>query len=209
MRHIQKATEPPSFAHWKRHGDEGWDPGWGDFDGKPIKQAVKQALLAEQGHLCCYCETRVDEVNGHIEHIEARHRRPELALSYGNMLYCCPETPKGRPTTCGHARKPDDPVPVSPLEADCESRFRYTATGDMFPRDENDRAAADTVRILNLNEPTLRRRRAEVYREVVDSQGAVSAAEFRRWIEVELQRDEKGWLTPFWATKRYVANTVE
>lgn len=208
MRHIEKTAEPADFTEWKQQGDENWNPGWADFDTRPIKQTVKRALLDEQGFLCCYCEVRVDEDHGHIEHIETRHKRPDLALLYTNMLYCCPDTPRGQPTTCGHARKPDDPVPVSPLDADCESRFVYTGTGDMLPRDESDADAGETVRILNLNEPTLRRLRAGVYQEVADAQRDSSAEEFRRWMEIELQRDQWGRFSPFWATKRYVAETA-
>ena len=209
MRHIEKTAEPPSLTQWKHQGDENWNPGWGDFDTRPIEQIVKQLLLQEQGFLCCYCEIRVDQNRGHIEHIQPRHSHPELALEYGDMLYCCPETPRGRPTTCGHARKPNDPVPVSPLDADCESRFRYAETGEMLARDENDQAAKSTIRILNLNEATLRRSRAEVYQEVADARREVSAEEFRRWLDLELQRDSEGRLNPFWATKRYVSETVE
>lgn len=78
----------------------------------------------------------------------------------------------------------------------------------MFARDGNDRATEETVRILNLNEPTLQRGRAEVYQEVADARREVSAEEFRRWLHLELQRDTEGRLNPFWATKRYVAETV-
>ncbi len=208
MRHIEKAEEPASFTKWKEQGDENWDPGWAEFDGAPIKQTVKQALLQEQGYLCCYCEIRVDEEHGHIEHIHARHSHPDLELIYTNLLYCCPETPRGQPTTCGHARGPNDPVPVSPLNVDCEARFLYTEAGEMLPRDEDDADTRETVRILNLNEPTLRRFRAGVYQEVADAQQDFSTDEFRRWIDIELQRDEDERLKPFWATKRYVAETI-
>jgi hypothetical protein len=78
----------------------------------------------------------------------------------------------------------------------------------MLARDENDHAAEKTVQILNLNEPTLRRARAGVYQEVADARREVSAEEFRRWLDLELQRDAEGRLNPFWATKRYVAKTV-
>jgi len=208
MRHIQKEEEPPDFTLWKEQGDENWNPGWGDFDARPIKQTVRRALLQEQGYLCCYCEIRVDENRGHIEHIQARHSRPDLDLIYKNMLYCCPETPRGMPTTCGHARRPDDPVPVSPLNVDCEARFLYTAEGKMLPRNESDADAEETVRILNLNEPTLRRHRAAVCQEVAEAERDLSTDEFRRWVHMELQRDEHGRLNPFWATKRYLAETT-
>jgi len=205
MRHIQKMEEPADFTQWKEQGDENWNPGWADFDGRQIKQTVRRALLQEQCYLCCYCEMRVDERRGHIEHIEPRHSRPDLELTYTNMLYCCPETPRGKPTTCGHARGPNDPVPVSPLNVDCETRFLYTEAGEMLPRNESDADAGETVRILNLNEPTLRRLRAGVYQEVAEAERDLSTEEFRRWMDIELRRDEQERLNPFWATKRYAA----
>ncbi len=222
MRHIQKGSEPVAFTKWKTQGDANWNPGWEDFDGRSIKQAVKQALLVEQGYLCCYCEDRVcadrdDNQNqnqfdkkrvGHIEHIEARHKHPDLALAYENMVYSCGETDKGKPTTCGHARKPDDPVPVSPLQPDCESRFVYTVAGKMLPRKKDDFDARDTIRILNLNESLLRRFRAVVYQAIADGHRELSPDQFRHWLALELQRDTDNMLNPFWSTKRYVAETL-
>lgn len=220
MRYIQKGNEPAAFTEWKTQGDGNWDPGWLDFDGRPIKQVVAQALLDEQGYLCCYCEMRVgvdvgtetkhgeSKSKGHIEHIDPRHKRPDLALTYENLVYSCGETDRGEPTTCGHARKPDDPVPVSPLQPDCESRFLYTANGRMVPRGEYDEAARETVRILKLNEKLLRDSRAEVYQEVEEASEELSPGEFERWMDVELGRDSSNMLKPFWGTKRYLRETM-
>ena len=208
MRYIEKGCEPPAFTGWKTQGDANWAPVWRDFDGQPIKQVVKRALLADQGYLCCYCEIRTDEGSGHIEHVEPRSKRHDLELVYENLLYCCAETPKGRPTTCGHARKRDDPVPVSPLQPDCESRFLYTELGEMLPRKEHDFDARETVRILKLNEKLLRDARAGVYQEVVRARDELSPDEFRRWMGIELQRDANKMLNPFWGTKRYLAERI-
>lgn len=208
MRHIRKDREPVAFTQWKTQGEDEWNPGWEDFDGRPIKQVVKQALLDEQGYLCCYCEKRADEDTGHIEHLAPRHTHPDLQLAYENLLYCCAETPKGQPVTCGHARKPDDPVPVSPVQPECESRFLYTELGEMLPRNEDDFDARETVRILRLNEVLLRHSRAVVYQEIVDANDKLSPAEFRRWMDLELQRDANNMLTPYWGTKRYVMETL-
>ncbi len=208
MRHIRKDRKPVAFIQWKTQGDANWNPGWKDFDGRPIKQVVKQALLDEQGYLCCYCEVRTDQGTGHIEHLAPRHTHPDLQLAYENLLYCCGETPKGQPTTCGHARRPDDPVPVSPLQPDCESRFLYTELGEMLPRNEEDFDARETVRILKLNEKLLRDVRAEVYQEVIQANEEYSPDEFRRWMDIELQRDANNMLQPYWGTKRYVMETM-
>ena len=207
MRYIEKAG-PDEFTEWKDQGDANWDPGWDDFDGKPIKQVVKRALLNEQGYLCCYCEDRVDEEHGHIEHLKPREHYKESALNYENLLYSCREMPKGVPSTCGHARKHNEPVPVSPLNPDCESRFIYNEIGEIQPRDKNDHEAAETIRILNLNAFSLRDARAEIYEEVASKCAVCSVETFGEWISDELSRDEHNRLTPFWGTKKYVANRM-
>jgi uncharacterized protein (TIGR02646 family) len=207
MRHIEKAAEPVEFTQWKVGEEESWNPGWEDFDTRPIKQAVKEALLVEQGYLCCYCEKRIDEregeEKGHIEHLKPRHAHPELDLAYGNLMFSC-SGDNGRPPTCGHA-KGGQFLPVSPLNHDCESRFLYTRMGEMRPYDEDDMAASNTIRILNLNSSRLCRERARVYKVIEEGRQGLSAEEFSEWIEIELSRDEHNRLTPFWTTKRYVA----
>jgi hypothetical protein len=46
MKHIVKNPEPTEFIEWKEEWRcNGIEPGWGEFDGKPIKQTVKAALL--------------------------------------------------------------------------------------------------------------------------------------------------------------------
>jgi len=58
MKHIEKQRQPQAFTDWKACANENWRPTYDKLSGEP-KRAVKAALMAEQGHLCCYCERRL------------------------------------------------------------------------------------------------------------------------------------------------------
>jgi hypothetical protein len=65
MKHIVKQHEPKAFANWKALANDDWQPTYGDLSGE-AKKAVKSALMAEQGYICCYCERRLTEEDSHI-----------------------------------------------------------------------------------------------------------------------------------------------
>ena len=50
MKHITKQAEPQEFRDWKAKANADWQPTYDDLRGAE-KQAVKQALMAEQGFL--------------------------------------------------------------------------------------------------------------------------------------------------------------
>jgi len=212
MKYIVKNPEPTAFIDWK----EDWDsmkPGWSEFkqgtkqtDGTSINHKVKAALLEEQGGLCCFCESRVGMESGHIAHLHARSKCPDLELVYTNLLYSCPENPKNKPQTCGQAQGDKTPL-VSPLDADCEWRFLYTETGGIVPRDENDKEAIDTIVSLNLNDKkaVFRKDRAKVFHDVTKYQQRLSPDEFALWIKTELERQPDGTFKEFWTTRKYAA----
>ncbi len=87
-------------------------------------------------------------------------------------------------------------------------RLRDLPSSLVYPRNEHDFDARETVRILKLNEKLLRDARARVYQEVVRARDELSPDEFRRWMGIELQRDPNNMLHPFWGTKRYLAETT-
>lgn len=67
MKHIRKGAEPQEFTAWKAMANASWQPTYGALSGAP-KGALKQALMAEQGDICCYCERRLILDDSHIEH---------------------------------------------------------------------------------------------------------------------------------------------
>ena len=74
MRSIQKGAPPQEYVNWLsqtasiRKESALWDIP------TDIKNAIKSAMLIEQGYLCAYTMRRIEVVNEcHIEHIEARN----------------------------------------------------------------------------------------------------------------------------------------
>ncbi len=212
MKHIVKNTEPQDFTDWKGNWPD-ITPGWAEFDsgakqpdGNSIKHKVKVALLKEQGGLCCFCESPVEMNHGHIAHLKDQVNHPDLVLEYGNLLYSCPENSRTEPQTCGHAQGREK-LPIAPLDVDCESRFSYASTGGIIPRIPGDEKAIETIRILNLDDKrsTMYQKRGEVFQTVETIKHEISAVDFDRWINAELQRQADGTFKPFWTTIKYAA----
>ncbi len=152
MRPISKGAEPVDFTQWKKGEFSDWNPGWDDLDGTAIKSTVKEALLREQGYVCCYCEQRVEKADSHIEHLESRHGFPQRSLDYTNLLACCTREEPRVPKHCG-SRKGARSLKVHPLLPDCREYFVFTGLGDVRPTDVPARKdmAREAISILGLD----------------------------------------------------------
>lgn len=158
MRAITKGTEPASLtAH--RQTDHC------DYDNYVDKDALRQALVAEQRGLCCYCMGRIrsgpDTMK--IEHWRCQSHHPGQQLDYGNLLGAC----RG-----GHTQSPDRQHcdtrkgdrdlrwnPANPAHH-IETRLRYEADGSIHS-DEAD-FDAQLAEVLNLNLHLLKNNRKGV-----------------------------------------------
>lgn len=179
MRYISKGDVPAALRDWLADANEDWTPTWDAFGGAP-KAETKAALLAEQGSLCAYCCERVDAARTHIEHVvpkSGRNGDPARALDYTNFVASCfgeetgeegeaggdPRLRRGssRDLHCGHHKGSSfDPARfVSPLSAECEAAFAFTAIGRIEPTEAGGTRAEYTIRLLNLNADRLRRGR--------------------------------------------------
>lgn len=86
MKYIKKDREPEAFRTWKALSNEDWQPSWENFQ-KPERVTVHEALLKEQGYICCYCGRRIDDrKNSHIEHLKPRTLYSDLQLEYTNLI---------------------------------------------------------------------------------------------------------------------------
>jgi uncharacterized protein (TIGR02646 family) len=147
MRHIQKRTEPKEFTDWKAHANEDWQPTYEHLSGDE-KKAVYESLLAEQGHICCYCERELAQNDYHIEHLNPQHLGAGDDLQYANFICSClNQTAKGVPLHCGKL-KDDKLLRIHPLQEDCQSKFTFTVLGEI---DGVDKDAKDTIKILGLD----------------------------------------------------------
>ena len=101
--------------------------------------------------------------DSHVEHFHPRNRYPGLQLDYQNLLCSCVrEQSPGEPDHCGHKKASwfDEQMLISPLQEGCETRFRFTANGEIHPRSSSDVAALTTIEKLALDLPKLNALRA-------------------------------------------------
>lgn len=168
MKTIYKNDEPQEILQWKRKfkNKNGRVPRYSDLnevENLPHKIHLKNSLLLEQGHICCYCCKPIGTENSHIEHIRPKERDEYRAISleYENLLASC-QGYHDREENCGHSKDNtfNEELFVSPLEENCESLFEFTDRGKIKAVDGNERAAY-TIEILNLDTEQLNAARTE------------------------------------------------
>ncbi|MEK8017177.1 MAG: retron system putative HNH endonuclease [Candidatus Parabeggiatoa sp.] len=223
MKYIQKAPEPEEFAQWKQAKPKKYQSkDWKKLNPLP-KQALHEALLKEQGHICCYCERALTKNNSHIEHFVPKkgpNADPNLTFEYQNLLCSC-DGNAGHPenkglTHCGIRKDDwfDAALMVSPLEKDCANYFRYTTAGKILLTSvsEKQQAAEETINRCNLNHPILKKMRHEVLRRIAlqsltDNTTLLSDSltidEISQLIQSYSQPDATGKYTPFCTTIIY------
>ncbi len=167
MKYIKKGEEPESFTAWKALAKT--TPNWGyKYLQNPEKRELHDALLREQGYICCYCGMRITRESSHIEHLEPQSiPDPDLSLEYTNLLASCQrEREPKKPIHCGIAKDDwyDETLMVSPLQPNCADFFIYTDDGQILETNTSDKkvAAATTIDRLCLNIPKLKAMREEV-----------------------------------------------
>jgi uncharacterized protein (TIGR02646 family) len=192
VRYIQKTSEPASFTEWKLQETKNSQPNWNELR-KPEKPIVEDALLKEQGYICCYCESRVSKENSHIEHLQPKSKYPDLMFEYGNLLASCQrgsEYPPPKPSHCGPHKDNwyDKHLLVSPLDETCTDFFRFTEAGEILPTHDLSKATAakTTIEKLGLNIDKLRRQRRKVIEAILDS-------EFDQFTEADKQKNLKDY----------------
>ena len=198
MKHIRKRPEPEVFTAWKERAGKDWRPTYDTLSGKP-KDALKQALMAEQGEICCYCEVRLTTNNSHIEHFRPQQTFPDHALEYRNLHGSCQnQLSKGEPRHCGNQKSDwfDADLLISPLDQTCEKRFRFNERGEIEPASSDDKAAAMTIEKLGLNINKLVNMRFEALDPFNDD--ALTPEVFDRFVAGYLTPDSAGRFSEFW-----------
>ena len=207
MKWIDKQKEPQAFLDWKQQANENWQPTFSDLGGSD-KAKVKQALMTEQGYICCYCESRLIKEESHIEHFRPQ-RDPDVdPLDYSNLLCSCQSAlKKGEPRHCGNLKGDwfDAARLISPLDATCETRFTFTGDGYIQPAKKGDLAAKTTIEKLGLNSPKLRTlRQSAIEPFILAEDEELSAQELQAFVTGYLQQSENGEFSAFWTTIRYL-----
>ncbi|MCB9742227.1 MAG: hypothetical protein H6741_18710 [Alphaproteobacteria bacterium] len=159
----------------------------------PALQAVREALLRDQGWLCAYCMKRIRQeklkraagaeerdtrLNMKVEHWFPRHPDTEdpveaamgqaLQLSWGNLLGCC-KGGEGRPAHLHHCdtAKKSHIIRLKPTDKP-EQLVYYGVDGELLSDDDAVQHELDEVLRLNLDHLRLARRAAlEAYKQGV------------------------------------------
>jgi len=142
MKFVAKGKEP---AAWRAYRIT---PGV-DFDAIP---ELKEALLNEQGYLCCYCMNGIKDDNMKIEHYKPRSIYPALKMEYTNLFAAC----KGDFCWDKHCdtKKENTELNIHPADPrnNCEKIIGYSTSGKLtYP----DKYKIDIEEILNLNNSVL------------------------------------------------------
>jgi uncharacterized protein (TIGR02646 family) len=214
MKFIRKQEEPANFTTWKQQASADWQPNWDNFQ-KPEKVEVHEALLTEQGHICCYCGQRIARAESHIEHFRPRTSFPELTLNYNNLLASCPgyteevpNVPNRSQEFCGQAKGAwhDEILTISPLQPDCATYFRYTSKGKILPAQDPVKApaAAMTIDKLALNHRQLTRGRERAIDGIFQIVETLTEAEIAQFIAGLQDVDRDGKHVPFCSAVIYV-----
>jgi uncharacterized protein (TIGR02646 family) len=183
VRRIQKGAPPPEIVPYRKDAQKAFD----DF---PHKDAVRAALVAEQGDLCCYCMRRIHANAGRmkIEHWASQNEHPERRFDWTNLLGAClgGEGRDARHQTCD-TRKGGQAITVLPTDAHV-ARVRFSGEGKVSSSDQEiDRDLAIT---LNLNETVLVQARKKMLQFALEQ---LSKKHQGSWTKTVLLREREQW----------------
>ena len=203
MKYIIKGSEPQELTDFKALATAEWTPEYSNLD-KPVKKAMKTALMKEQGYICCYCERTLTEDDSHIEHFKPQSDTDVDSLDFSNMLCSCQKNvKKGTPLHCGNSKGDwfDDALLVSPLQANCASKFGFKGDGTIYAVD-NDVSALTTIDKLDLDIEKLNSLRKSAIEPFLDD--SLTDEEVSAFIEGYLSKSGAGKYEPFQTTIQYL-----
>jgi uncharacterized protein (TIGR02646 family) len=176
MKRIIKGSEPLCLLQYRQTQDA-------NYDGYHPKKPLKEALLTEQGYICCYCMQRISIDNMEIEHNKAKNEDcyPHLQLDYKNLIASCSGN-RGKRLKNLHCngrkgyyegKKNNEgkniicKIKLNPADSDknCENYIKYSSTGKIFSDDET--INHELNEILNLNHEILVKNRKDTLSSVI------------------------------------------
>lgn len=164
MLKVNKGLEPNFLLKYKKK----YSPkSWADYNKENIKSELKENILVlEQEEYCPYCEKRIYDNDGHIEHIKPRDLYPKEFQDYNNLLVSCDSK-----NNCGKFKgNKYKEIFINPVIDNVENYFEYNiANGEILPKSKDESSieyvrAKYTIDILNLNTYELQ----EARRNLVD-----------------------------------------
>lgn len=174
MQHISKANQPQillDFIEGQFINGEYVNCSYTYLD-SVTKRELKQILLEEQGYICCYTGHQIDFDSSHIEHVKPQSQCSDMeTLDYTKMIAAYPHNPRGylkeRACEYGAQARTNKLVPITPLQANCTTRFRYLPSGEIVSSDPEDEETRDTIQVLVLSHSRLQELRKAVIDEAI------------------------------------------
>lgn len=210
MKRIVKEMSPAWFENWKNNFKiaNGREPHYkndfaaNDPDGINRRRDLRDALIKEQGGICCYCMKKIDVNSSHIEHFFPKEHFRDIDLSYDNLFASC----NGEGSNviydeyCGHRKgewwRQDM---LSPSDMEVEKVFKYLPNGKIssVKGRTTSNIAQEMINNLGLDSFHLKRSRREAIEasEVFDDEEH-SDDEIRDFIDYYSNKDN-GAYVPF------------
>lgn len=192
---IKKGREPRSLAVYKRTVSA-------CYDGYPDKSDLRTALAAEQGHICCYCMSRIEptEVEMKIEHWQCQSNFHARQLDYQNLLGACLGG-QGQSPRMQHCdtKKANHALSRSPADRKTDIRrlIQYNfADGSIGSIDSM--LDQEITKVLNLNVQQLCRNRVatlDAFQRRLPKIGKLDSGQWQKYLDD--WRDKAGHLEPF------------
>lgn len=210
MKRIVKEMPPVWFENWKNNFKitNGREPHYknnfatNDTDGISRRRDLRDALIKEQGEICCYCMKKIDVDSSHIEHFFPKEQFRDIDLSYDNLFASC----NGEGSSiiydeyCGHRKDNwwrEDMI--SPTDIEVEKVFKYAPNGKISSVNgrTTSNIAQEMIHNLGLDSYHLERSRREAIEasEVFDDV-EYSEEEIRNFIDYYSNKDN-GTYIPF------------
>jgi uncharacterized protein (TIGR02646 family) len=198
MKLIKKGREPKSLREYRTAA-------YATYEGYPNKDELRDLLAREQGHICCYCMSRIrPTADGmKIEHWASQDLHPDLQLAHSNLFGAC-KGGEGRPGDEQHCdtSKGNREITISPTDSNrnCERLLHYL--GDGTVESDDPIIQRDISGILRLNTAPLPRNREAVLRGALKSlagkyKGEWTVALLKHEIDKWRNLDAEGMYAPY------------
>jgi len=151
MHKLFRGKEPLCLRRYRDSGAKWQDIEPGD------KTAVRESLLAMQGHFCAYCEAKIKNAGDrHIEHFYKRKDYSEKIFDWANLFCsCCNSNSCGQHKDLKAVGRYSPADLIKPDEDDPEEYFLFLKTGHIKIKDgispSMRHRAEETLRVFNLN----------------------------------------------------------
>ncbi len=185
MRTIRKLAEP---ASWRQHRQAG-----GAYVNYTQTDDARQALLAEQGHLCCFCMKRIVKEAMKIAHWAPQSAHDDKTMQWHNVMGACMggDRQRGAIKHCD-THQGATPIKVNPVDQElrCEQLIQYLANGEIQSHDPD--INKDLNETLNLNTEVHKPKRKQVF-DILKSSLDKQVVKGNYWPDDLLERELERW----------------